>query len=230
MKKEIFRYIKLMSGLIICAFGIVTILNSNLGLSPWDVLNQGLHKQIGITMGQANIVVGLVVILIGLYFKQPIGSGTILNVIFVGIFVDIFIFSNLIPWGDTILKQIILFAVGILTFALGSYMYISTGCGCGPRDGLMVVFTKKTGLPVGVIRGGLELFALTTGYFLGGKLGVGTVIFSLGAGYLIQIYFQIFKEDIKKIEHRSVVREIKLLKNYLKQSSEYCGYKIKEGK
>ena len=78
MEKEIKKYIKLMSGLILCSFGIVSILNADLGLSPWDVLNQGINKQIGITLGQANIAVGLVVIFIGLYFKQPLGSGTIL--------------------------------------------------------------------------------------------------------------------------------------------------------
>ncbi len=90
MKKEVLKYVKLISGLIFCAFGIVSILNSNLGLSPWDVLNQGLNKQIGITLGQANIIVGLIVILIGLYFKQPLGSGTILNVTLIGLFIDFF--------------------------------------------------------------------------------------------------------------------------------------------
>lgn len=215
MKKEILKYIKLMTGLIICAFGIVSILNSDLGLSPWDVLNQGLNKQIGITMGQANIGVGIIVILIGLYFKQPLGSGTILNVTFVGIFIDLFMFANIIPWGDTPIKQFLLFTEGIIVFALGSYMYISAGCGCGPRDGLMVVFTKKTGLSMGTIRLCLEVFALTVGYFLGGKVGIGTAVFSLGAGYLIQFFFKIFKEDVKKIEHRSIINEIKTFRAYV---------------
>ena len=219
MEKEIKKYIKLISGLILCSFGIVSILNADLGLSPWDVLNQGINKQIGITLGQANIAVGLVVIFIGLYFKQPLGSGTILNVTFVGLFVDLFIYLDIIPWGDTYLKQALLFIEGIIIFSLGSYMYISTGCGCGPRDGLMVVFTKMTGLSLGRVRLCLELFALTAGYFLGGKVGIGTAAFSLTAGYIIQFFFKIFKEDVKKIEHRSIVTEIKMLKKYFSNHS-----------
>ena len=217
MKKEILKYVKLISGLIFCSIGIVTILNADLGLSPWDVLNQGLNKQMGITLGQANIGIGLIVILIGLYFKQPLGSGTILNVMLIGIFIDILIELNIIPWGDTVKKQIFLFIVGIIIFSLGSYMYISTGCGCGPRDGLMVVLTKRTGFSVGNIRLCLEASAMTVGYFLGGKVGVGTITFSLITGYIIQFFFKVFKQDIKQIEHRSVIKEFRMLKDFIKQ-------------
>lgn len=215
MKDEILKYIKVTIGVILCALGIVMILNADMGLSPWDVLNQGINIQSGITLGQANILVGIVVILIGIYFKQPIGSGTIINVALVGTFVDIFMFLDFLPWGDTVLKQIFLFGMGEIVFALGSYMYISGGCGCGPRDGLMVVFTKKTGLSMGMVRLCLEVSALTTGYFLGGKVGVGTALFSLGTGYVIQFFFKMFKQDVKKIEHRSLIKEFKMLREYI---------------
>ena len=207
MKTEILRYAKLIVGLILCAFGIVTILNSNLGLSPWDVLNQGLNYRVGITLGQANIIVGVIVILIGVYFKQPLGMGTILNVTLVGLFIDLFIYLDFIPVGHTYLIQGIIFFVGMLILSLGCYMYISAGLGCGPRDGLMVVFTKKTGLPLGTIRFGMEFFAMSTGYLLGGKVFIGTAIFSFTAGYMLQLYFKLFKADVKKIEHRSVFTE-----------------------
>ena len=215
MKDEVLKYIKVTIGVILCALGIVMILNADMGLSPWDVLNQGINIQSGITLGQANILVGIVVILIGIYFKQPIGSGTIINVALVGTFVDIFMFLDFLPWGDTVLKQIFLFGMGEIVFALGSYMYISGGCGCGPRDGLMVVFTKKTGLSMGMVRLCLEVSALTTGYFLGGKVGVGTALFSLGTGYVIQFFFKMFKQDVKKIEHRSLIKEFKMLREYI---------------
>ena len=215
MKDEVLKYIKVTIGVILCALGIVMILNADMGLSPWDVLNQGINIQSGITLGQANILVGIVVILIGIYFKQPIGSGTIINVALVGTFVDIFMFLDFLPWGDTVLKQIFLFGMGEIVFALGSYMYISGGCECGPRDGLMVVFTKKTGLSMGMVRLCLEVSALTAGYFLGGKVGVGTALFSLGTGYVIQFFFKMFKQDVKKIEHRSLIKEFKMLREYI---------------
>ena len=118
MKDEILKYIKVTIGVILCALGIVMILNADLGLSPWDVLNQGINIQSGITLGQANILVGIVVILIGIYFKQPIGSGTIINVALVGTFVDIFMFLDFLPWGDTVLKQIFLFGMGEIVLLL----------------------------------------------------------------------------------------------------------------
>lgn len=215
MLKEIKKYIKLIVGFFICSIGIVMILNSNLGLSPWDVLNQGLNVKFGMTLGEANIIVGIVVILIGLFFKQPLGSGTILNVILVGIFIDYIIRIDFIPKGNTYLIQGLIFTSGMIIFSFGCYMYISAGLGCGPRDGLMVVFTKRTGLPLGTVRFIMEFFAMSAGFILGGKVFIGTALFSLIAGYMIQLYFKFFKEDVKSIEHRSIFKEIKMLKNYL---------------
>lgn len=213
MKREILKYIKLIVGLMLCSVGIVAILNSNLGLSPWDVLNQGLNFKLGITLGQANIIIGIIVIGIGLYFKQPLGSGTILNVTLVGIFIDFLIYLDIIPKGHTYFTQGLIFAIGMIIFSLGCYMYISTGLGCGPRDGLMVVFTKKTGLPLGTVRFIMEFLAMSAGFLLGGKVFIGTAVFSLTAGYMVQFYFKLFKVDVKKIEHRSIFTEIKMLRN-----------------
>lgn len=218
MKNEIKKYTKLIVGLFLCAVGIVTILNSNLGLSPWDVLNQGLNIKFGITLGQANIIVGVIVILIGLLFKQPLGSGTILNVTLVGVFIDYIMYLDFIPKGNTYLVQGLIFIVGMIIFSLGCYMYISVGLGCGPRDGLMVVFTKKTGLSLGTVRFIMEFLAMSAGFLLGGRVFIGTALFSITAGYMLQFYFKLFKEDVKAIEHRSVFKEIKMLKNYLKKA------------
>lgn len=105
MKQEILRYLKLVLGLLLCALGVVTILNSNLGLSPWDVLNQGLNRSIGITLGEANLLVGAVVVLLSMFLKQPIGSGTVINFLLVGIFIDMYIYLDVVPKGDMLLKK-----------------------------------------------------------------------------------------------------------------------------
>lgn len=212
MKKEVIRYSKLMIGLFFCALGVVIILKSNLGLSPWDVLNQGLNKTLGITLGQANILVGAIVIILSLFLKQPIGIGTIINVIAVGIFIDIIMALNIIPDGDVILKQVIIFIIGIIVFSYGCYYYMATGLGCGPRDGLMVVLTKRTNHQLWKIKTVIELVALALGYFLGGTVGVGTVASSILVGPLMQFFFKINKQDAKEIEHRDLLTEFRLIK------------------
>lgn len=212
MKREMLRYLKLMLGLLLCALGVVTILNSNLGLSPWDVLNQGLNKTIGITLGEANLLVGAFVVLFSIFLKQPIGSGTVINFLLVGVFIDMYIYLDIIPKGDILFKKILILIVGILIFSYGCYMYISTGLGCGPRDGLMVILTKKSTHPLWKIKTCIEIVVLGLGYILGGTIGIGTVISSLCVGPLIQYFFKLNSQDIKKLEHRSLISEFKFLK------------------
>ncbi|MGL4786875.1 MAG: YczE/YyaS/YitT family protein, partial [Cetobacterium sp.] len=164
MKQEILKYLKLMLGLLLCALGVVTILNSNLGLSPWDVLNQGLNRTIGITLGEANLLVGAFVVLFSIFLKQPIGSGTVINFLLVGVFIDMYIYLDIIPKGDILLKKILILIIGILIFSYGCYVYISTGLGCGPRDGLMVILTKKSSHPLWKIKTCIEIVVLGFGY------------------------------------------------------------------
>lgn len=212
MKREVFKYSKLMLGLLLCSLGVVTILNSNLGLSPWDVLNQGLNRTIGITLGEANLLVGAVVVFVSIFLKQPIGSGTIINFLLVGVFIDMYMFLDIVPKGDLLFKKIAILIIGILIFSYGCYVYISTGLGCGPRDGLMVVLTKKSKYPLWKIKTCIEVVVLSIGYFLGGAVGVGTIISSICVGPLIQYFFKMNNQDIKLLEHRSVIREFQFLK------------------
>ncbi|SKA14073.1 hypothetical protein SAMN02745174_02653, partial [Cetobacterium ceti] len=114
MKYEAKKYLKLIIGLLLCALGIVAMLNSNLGLSPWDALNQGLNKIIGISLGEANLLVGAIIVLFSLLLKQPIGSGTIINFLLVGVFIDIYIYLDIVPKGDFFYKRLIILIIGIL--------------------------------------------------------------------------------------------------------------------
>ena len=212
MKREVFKYSKLMLGLLLCSLGVVTILNSNLGLSPWDVLNQGLNKTIGITLGEANLLVGAVVVFVSIFLKQPIGSGTIINFLLVGVFIDMYMYLDVVPKGDVLIKKIAILIIGIMIFSYGCYVYISTGLGCGPRDGLMVVLTKKSKYPLWKIKTCIEVVVLSIGYIIGGSVGIGTIVSSVCVGPLIQYFFKMNNQDIKLLEHRSVVREFQFLK------------------
>lgn len=208
MKKEIIRYVKLFLGLFICSLGCVTVLKSNLGLSPWDVLHQGISNVTGITIGQASISLGVIIVLMDVFLGQPIGLGTVFNFIFIGLFMDLILFLNFVPEYENILGKIIELLVGIFFYTYGTYLYMIQGMGCGPRDGFMQILTKRFNKPVSLIKNSIEVIAFTMGWFLGGKLGIGTIATALIMGVLLQLMFKIGNIDIKKLQHRNIKEEL----------------------
>ncbi|MCS5420671.1 MULTISPECIES: YczE/YyaS/YitT family protein [Psychrilyobacter] len=215
MKKEVLKYLKLFLGLFVCSLGIIIIIKSDLGFSPWDVLHQGISKVSSITIGQASIFVGLIVITLDFFLGERIGSGSILNIIFLGTFMDLILYLDIVPQGTGITVGIFMMFLGIFILSVGCYLYISTGLGCGPRDALMVALTKKTKLPVGTVRNIIEISVLGAGYLMGGYAGVGTVITALFTGSFIQGVFKLFKFDVKSVVHRDIKSEVISLKRYL---------------
>lgn len=203
---------KLFLGLFLCALSTAFALHADLGLSPWAVFHQGLAKTAGITFGQASILSSVVIILIVSKLGLKIGLGTVLNVIFIGIFVDAFDFLDVIPNAATIGQGIMMMCLSMLFNALGSYLYISCEMGCGPRDGLMSVLTQKSGLPVGLIRGMIELTVFMAGWSLGGQIGLGTVLNVLGIGVFINAVYKMMEFDVGKVRHRSLGRSLQLMK------------------
>lgn len=216
MKKEFFRYLKLIIGLFVCSLGIIAVIKANLGFSPWDVFHQGISNITPLTIGQASIAVGVVVLSVDLSLGEPIGSGTVLNTILIGSFMDLILYLDFIPLMTNFAGGLILMLLGIFTFSVGSYLYISSGLGCGPRDSLMVALTKKTRFSVGLVRNTIEIAALMLGYLMGGHAGLGTVLVAILGGFFIEATFTLFNFDVRTIEHRNIKKEILSIKNYLK--------------
>lgn len=211
MKKTFFIFIRLFAGLFICAVGLVMTINANLGLSPWDVFHQGISKVANITMGKANIIVGMTVLILDIILGIRIGWGTISNMLFIGTFIDFLMLNHLIPVFKGFVPSIVMMLVGMLLLGIGSYLYIGAGLGAGPRDGLMVALTKKTNKSVRFVRNSIESIVLFMGYMLGGYVGFGTLIMALTIGYFIQFTFKIFKFDVKKVEHRYIDDDIRFI-------------------
>ena len=213
IKKDINTYLfvlfKLMGGFFLAALGIVFMIKANLGLSPWDVLHQGITKVMPITMGQANIVVGIIVVISSVFLGVKIGIGTILNTIFIGIFIDLITMMNIISLVDNLFIGIVMLVIGMVFMGLGTCIYLSCELGCGPRDGLMTALTRITKKPVKVIRTTIEVCALICGWLLGGYVGIGTIITAIGLGYIIQMWCKILKLDIAVLNHRSIIEDIK---------------------
>lgn len=215
IKKALLRGGRLFVGLFLYAVGIVMTINANLGLGPWDVFHQGLSTTIGITMGQASIAMGIIIVIINYFVGEKLGWGTLCNMLFIGIFMDVLMINNLIPIYEITVLQVIMMLGGMFVIGLASYFYIGAGLGSGPRDGLMVLLTKKTGKSVRFIRNCIEITVSIAGYLLGGFVGVGTVIIALGIGYFIQFVFKIFGFDVKAVNHRFIEDDIKFIKELL---------------
>ena len=210
--EELKRYLKLYIGLFMCALGCIMILKADLGLSPWDVLHQGISKTTGITIGQASIGLGITIVLLDIFLGQPIGLGTVLNFLSIGLFMDMILYLDFIPVKESYLYRAVLLMTGILFYAYGTFFYMIQGMGCGPRDGFMQIITKKTKYSVGIIKNIIELSALGSGWLLGGKVGAGTVVTAISMGIFLQIFFKIYKMDIKTLKHRNIKEEIQHLK------------------
>lgn len=195
---------KLFLGLFLCSLCTVFAIHSNLGLSPWAVFHQGIAGKAGITFGQASIGCSFIIILIVSKMGLNIGFGTICNMIFTGVFVDLLEVLKVIPDAANIRQGVMMMCLSMLFNALGSYLYISCGMGCGPRDGLMSVLTQKSRLPVGIIRGMIELTVFLAGWKLGGQIGIGTLLNVLGIGIFVNVVYRIMEFDVTEVRHQTL--------------------------
>ena len=183
----------LVGGLFLFACGIVCFLQSRLGLPPWDVLHQGIANHTPLSFGLANVVVGIVVLCVAWALGSKPGIGTIANAALVGGFVIVLEPLHVVHLlGDTPLPgRVAVLAAGLVLFGVGSALYIGAGVGAGPRDSLMLVGSKRTGHRVGAVRAIIEASVLLIGFVLGGKVGVGTVLFALLIGPSVEGAFAI---------------------------------------
>ena len=205
------RLLQLTWGLFLCALGTVMVINAKVGYTPWEVFHVGASKTFGISIGSASILTGAAVVFFAILLKEKLGLGTILNMVLVGLFLDMIMALNVIPVLDNFVLGISMLLLGLIVIAVGSYHYMKAGLGTGPRDSLMVAFTRRTGLPIGVCRGAIEFLAVILGWQLGGMVGVGTIVAAFTIGFWVQTIFKLFKFDATKIKHESIIYTIKLL-------------------
>ncbi|MGN9164818.1 YczE/YyaS/YitT family protein [Tissierellaceae bacterium HCP3S3_D8] len=216
MKNKLIVAIKLVFGLFVFALGVVFTMNAGIGVAPWDVFHQGISKVTGITVGRANIYMGMIIIILDIVLGQAIGWATVCNMILIGTFMDILMLNNLVPIFQGFLPSLIMLILGMIIEGYGCYLYISAGLGAGPRDGLMVVLTNKTGKPVGIIKSIIEICAVTVGFILGGNLGIGTLIMAIFTGQIWEIIFKSVNFNVSGVEHRFIQDDIQYLKEKIK--------------
>lgn len=202
-KGDLKRIVRLFFGLFLYAVGIVMTIHANLGAAPWDVFHLGVAKHLGISLGVTSIAVSVTLVLISAFMKEHVGFGTLCNMIFIGVFIDVIRVFDLIPELDSLPWGVLMLVAGLFVIALASVFYMGAGYGSGPRDSVMVVLAKRTGKTAGFCRTCTEGVVLIAGWLLGGKVGIGTVISVFGIGFAVQIVFKLCHFDVENIRQES---------------------------
>lgn len=182
------RFAQLVVGLLLYGFTMALMVQSGLGLDPWDVFHEGLTHHVPLTFGQVVIVVGAIVLLLWIPLRQRPGIGTVLNVLIIGLAADAGI--ALVPAPDEMWARVTLLVMGVVGNGLAGALYIGARLGAGPRDGVWVALVERTGLSVRLVRTGIEVTVLATGFLLGGTVGIGTALYALAIGPLVQFFLE----------------------------------------
>jgi len=179
-KPKISTFFFLCLGLTLFGLGEGLLIVSASGASPWSVLAQGISLNIDFSIGIITLFISIGVLLFWIPLSQKLGIGTILNALIIALMIDICI--KFVPTPENYISQLILAIISVLTVGLGGGIYLIANLGAGPRDGLMVGLQKKTNLPIAAVRVFLEITVVSTGWYLGGTVGVGTLLFAFGIG------------------------------------------------
>jgi uncharacterized membrane protein YczE len=187
------RLVALFGGLVLFGFAIVFMLESRLGLPPWDVFHMGIAEHTPLSLGTVSILVGIVIMAVSWAFGNPPGFGTIANAVVIGLSINVL---QSIPAiedlsSSSLPVRVALLTAGILLFGVGSAFYIGAGTGAGPRDSLMLAISRRTGKRIGLVRLTMEVIVLTAGILLGGDAGIGTLALALLVGPIVEFSFWI---------------------------------------
>lgn len=177
------RIVRCTGGLTLFGVGISLLVRARFGLAPWDVFHQGVSEHLNIRLGTVILLTSLVVMLMWIPLHQSVGLGTILNALLIGLTVNIVL--PFIPEVRNVVLRVLLMLVGIGIVAIASGLYIGSGLGPGPRDGLMIGLSLR-GYRIGRARTFIEVIVLIAGIALGGQAGIGTVLFALGIGPMVE--------------------------------------------
>lgn len=177
------RLIQLYAGLVVFAFGEALVVEATLGIMPWDVLHQGLVNHFGLTIGIWSIIVGVIVLLLWIPLRERPGFGTVMNVLIIGAALDLSLYW--LPTPEAMWLRIGFLLGGIVINGIATAAYIGARFGTGPRDGLMTGLHRTTGRSIRLVRTFIEVTVVIVGWLLGGNLGIGTLVFAVLIGPVI---------------------------------------------
>ncbi len=206
------RLLWLALGMLVSAIGIVMMLQANIGLEPWSVLQQGMAQSFGITYGTASVIVGAAAIGVAILFGESFGFGTVINIVLCAVFIDALLWLGWVPQMSGTLSGVLMLLAGLELLVLGTWMYMKSALGAGPRDALMVALARRTGRSVGLCRISVEILVILTGYFLGGQVGIGTVISALGLGSLFNLNFHLLGFRAAELHQENIAETLRFIR------------------
>ena len=180
LRPKISTFLFLCFGLTLFGLGEGLLVVSHTGASPWTVLAEGISLNVDFSIGTVSFFVSLGVLFLWFFLNQKPGIGTLLNALIVAVMIDVSIIY--IPTPENYIPQLLLAILGVLMVGLGSGFYLVSNLGPGPRDGLMTGIQRKTNFPIAAVRAFLEIAAVSIGWYLGGTVGIGTLLFAFGVG------------------------------------------------
>ena len=167
-------------GLMLFGLGEGLLIVSLTGASPWSVLAQGISLNVNLSIGTITLFISIAVLILWIPLGQKPGMGTIFNALIIALMIDICI--KFVPSPSSYIYQLILAVISVIAVGIGGGIYLVSNLGAGPRDGLMIGLQKVTNSPVALVRAILEISVVTVGWYLGGTVGVGTLLFAFGIG------------------------------------------------
>ena len=212
-KKHILSgWLRILFGLAVYSFGVHLTIAANIGLAPWDCLGMGIAKHTPLNYGSSMVLISVTAVLIQLLFRERIGFATILDAVITGNLTQLLNDYSPYPENHSIWLGIVLMLFGFLFISLGMYLYMSAEQGCGPKDGLLIAIGKRMPkIPIGVVE--ILLWAVVTfaGWFLGGTVGIGTIISVFVGGVVMHLFFDAIGFEPRKLKHKSLKETIKML-------------------
>ena len=180
LKPKFSTFFFLCFGLMLFGLGEGLLIVSFTGASPWSVLAQGISLNINLSIGTITLLISIAVLMLWIPLGQKPGMGTIFNALIIAIMIDLCI--KFVPTPSNYINQLILAVISVITVGIGGGIYLVSNLGAGPRDGLMIGLQKVTNFPIAAVRATLEISVVSVGWYLGGTVGVGTLLFAFGIG------------------------------------------------
>lgn len=210
--KPICSLFRVLFGLVIYSFGVYLTIYANIGLAPWDCLGMGITKHTPLNYGSSMVLIGVCAIVIQLILRERIGFAALFDALITGRLTQFFIDISPYPENHSLWLGIVFMLFGFLFIALGMYVYMSAECGCGPKDGLLIAIGKRMPkIPIGVVEMLLWTVVTLIGWLLGGSVGIGTVISTLGAGAVMHLFYTVIHFEPRKLRHRSIKETFSIL-------------------
>ena len=204
------KTLSILIGSILFALGVVAMLNADLGMNTWAVLDVGIQNHIGTSLGVITQITGFLALGLGWLLGFPPGYATIISIFFMGNAIDQIISLQIVPQPTVLAARLLMVVFNAACFGVASLLYVKPELGAGPRDSLMMGLIKKLSLPVAHIRIGLELVVIAIGYLLGGPVGIGTLLSAVLVGYAVDIAFKLGGYN-READHMSIPALINFL-------------------